>query len=383
MGWATKVERRQEFLKPTLRGERFEGHAVPLELLKDFSALEEMLVEVAKWKFKQEHPNRERTQRNFANGIELQLAGVEDGSAKLAIVIAFSSALLFHPSIPYFEQARGEIINAIALSADDRPQVLPTRYLSYFDRFGRGLRSGESIEFAHEGRTVSLNPDIRKKLVHSAQVETWTEEAALRAKIYSANQPNDRFGFELSDGTRADAPLNNKYREVVLDALKGYPSGAFVLIQGVIQRDRKDHLTGFESIDHVTPLDPLDVSLRLEQMATLKDGWLDGKGHAPDKDNLTWLADMFDAYFNGDLPLPYLYPTAEGGVQAEWSMNGREISLEIDLEKKLAEFQALNLKDDSCTDFTFSIDDPSAWSQLNDALRQLETQKIEESSSES
>jgi hypothetical protein len=374
---AIKVQR-QEFLKPTLRGERFKGHAVPLELLKDFSALEEMLVEVAKWRFKQEHPDRERTQRNFANGIELQLVGVEDGSAKLAIVIAFSSALLFHPSILYFEQARAEIVNAIALSADDRPQVLPTRYLSYFDRFGRGLRSGESIEFPHEDRTVSLNPDIRKKLVYSAQVETWTEEAALRAKVYLANQPNDRFGFELSDGTRADAPLDDKYRDVVLDALKGYPGGAFVLIQGVIQRDRKDHLKGFESIDHVTPLDPLDVSLRLEQMAALKDGWLDGKGKALDKDKLTWLAAMFDAHFDGDLPLPYLYPTAEGGVQAEWTVNGSEVSLEINLETRQAEFQALNLKDDSCSEFTIALDNREGWGNLNDALKQLDAQTVEE-----
>ena len=85
---------KQDFLKPKLDGERFLDHTVPLELLKDFSALEEMLVEVAKWKYRQAHPDRVRIQRNFAKGLELQLAGVEDGSAKLAIVIAFSSAFL-------------------------------------------------------------------------------------------------------------------------------------------------------------------------------------------------------------------------------------------------------------------------------------------------
>jgi hypothetical protein len=381
MGWAIKVQR-QEFLKPILRGERFQDHTVPLELLKDFSALEEMLVEVAKWKFKQEHPNRERIQRNFANGIELQLAGVEDGSAKLAIVIAFSSALLFPPeNVKYFEQARTEIVNAIAFSVDDHPQVLPPSYLSYFDRFGRGLRSGESIEFPREHATVSLNPETRKKLIRSAQVETWTEECALRARIYEADQARDSFEFELSDGTRAKAPLDDKYRDAVLDAMKGYHRGAFVLIQGVVQRDRADRLKGFESIEHVTPLDPLDVTLRLEQMAALKDGWLDGKGNAPDKEKLTWLADMFDAHFDGDLPLPYLYPTAEGGVQAEWTMNGREVSLEIDLETKQAEYQALNLKDDSCSEFTFSLDNRDGWRNLNEALKQLDTQTVEEKSS--
>ena len=378
MGWVIKVQQ-QEFLKPTLHGERFRDHTVPLELLKDFSALEEMLVEVAKWKFKQEHPDRERIQRNFATGIEFQLAGVEDGSAKLAIVLAFSSALLFPPeNVKYFEQARTEIVNAIALSADDHPQVLPSSYLSYFDRFGRGLRSGESIEFPRERGPVSLSPDIRKKLIRSAQVKIWTEETSLRAKVYEADQAHNTFEFELSSGTRAKAPLDDKYRDAVLDAFRAYRDGAFVLIQGVVQRDREDHLKGFESIEHVTPLDPLDVTLRLEQMAALKDGWLDGKGNAPDKAKLAWLSEMFDAHFDGDLPLPYLYPTAEGGVQAEWTMNGREVSLEIDLETKQAEYQALNMKDDSCSEFTFTLDNRDGWSKLNEALKQLDAQTAEE-----
>ena len=95
----------QEFLKPILDGERFRDHRVPLEVLKDFAALQEMLVEVAKWKFLQEHPQRERVQRNFTKDIELQLSGVEEGSAKLVIVLAFST--LFPPAnVKYFEQAR-------------------------------------------------------------------------------------------------------------------------------------------------------------------------------------------------------------------------------------------------------------------------------------
>lgn len=374
---------RQDFLKPILHGERFREHAVPLEILKDFSALEEMLVEVAKWKFKQDHIGRERVQRNFANGIELQLVGVEDGSAKLAIVLAFTSTLLFPPeNVKYFEQARTEIVNAIALSAVDRPQVLPSSYLSYFDRFGRGLRSGESIDFPHENGTVSFNSEIRKKLIRSAQVEFWTEETALRARVYEADLAHDSFEFELSDGSRAKAPLDDKYRDAVLDAMKGYHEGAFVLIQGVIKRDRKDHLKAFESIEHVTPLDRLDVTLRLEQMATIGDGWLDGKGVAPDKDKLLWLAEQFDAHFDGNLTLPYLYPTAEGGVQAEWTMNNYEVSLEIDLENKQAEYQALNLKDDACPEFTISLADQDGWNRLNEALKQLETQKVEEQPSE-
>ena len=62
----------QAFLSPRLVGKRFDVHTVPLEMLKDFSALEEMVVEVAKWKFRQAHPDSKRVQRNFSQGLELQ-----------------------------------------------------------------------------------------------------------------------------------------------------------------------------------------------------------------------------------------------------------------------------------------------------------------------
>ena len=104
-----------------------------------------------------------------------------------------------------------------------------------------------------------------------------------RAKIYEVNQDSDSFQFELSDGSKAKAPMDDKYRDTVLEALRGYRSGAYFLIQGVVQRDRSDRIKGFESIEHVTQLDPLDVVLRLDEISKLKDGWLDGGGIAPNQ----------------------------------------------------------------------------------------------------
>ena len=74
--WGEKVNT-QEFLKPKLTGARFQNATVPLELLKDFSALQEMLVEVAKWEFRNNHPDRERTPRNFTAEVDLHLTSVE------------------------------------------------------------------------------------------------------------------------------------------------------------------------------------------------------------------------------------------------------------------------------------------------------------------
>ena len=47
-----------EFLSPRLVGERFSGHAIPLEVLRDLAVLEEMVVETAKWEYMHEHHDR-------------------------------------------------------------------------------------------------------------------------------------------------------------------------------------------------------------------------------------------------------------------------------------------------------------------------------------
>ncbi|MBH2019537.1 MAG: hypothetical protein I8H91_08245 [Burkholderiales bacterium] len=365
----------QVFLKPRLTGKRFDDHTIPLEILKDFSALEEMIVEVAKWKYKQEHPDSKRVQRNFSKGLELHLAQVEDGSAVPAIVLVFSA--LFAPdNVQYFEAARVEIVQAIYQAQIGQQQVLPPHLLSYFDRFGRGLREGEAIQFQTIDSTkVALTPEIRKRLIRSAQVEEWTEEATLRGRICEVDQAKNSFHLELTDGTKLHALLADQHLDTVLDAFARYrrdKEHAFVLFQGVVKKDRQERLREIESVEHISPLDPLDVTLRLEALAALHDGWLDGKGLAPNQPGLDWLATAFEENFDTSLALPYLYPTAEGGIQAEWSLGTWEISLEIDLATHKAEYQAANIHSDAITELELNLDLNETWQQLNQELRVIE-----------
>ena len=128
-------------------------------------------------------------------------------------------------------------------------------------------------------------------------------------------------------------------------------------------------------IERATLLDPLDVPRRLDQLASLEDGWLDGKGMAPRKDGLRWMAKVFDKSFDPALPLPHIYPTPEGGLQAEWNLGRWSVSLEIDLSTREGRYQALNLqRSEDCTERVFDLGETGGWSQLNAALRYLARQ---------
>lgn len=56
--------------KPELIGDRFANHEVPLEVLKDFVAFEELLMEVAKLEYLADHPDHLRIPKGFTKGVE-------------------------------------------------------------------------------------------------------------------------------------------------------------------------------------------------------------------------------------------------------------------------------------------------------------------------
>lgn len=364
----------QLFLEPKLTGSRFSEHSVPLELFKDLAVLEEMIVEVAKWKFLQANPERKRSPRGFIEGIELHLQTIKEGSAIPVIMLTFST--LFPPaSADYFNQAKESIIAAVN-AAEQRQSVIahiPPDLLSYFDRFGRSLREGEAIELpSSKGYVAKLTPESRRSLIlTSSQIQEWSQELRLRGTIPKVDKRKKIFEVELSDGVRLEAPISNQHRATILDAFDEYEKGARVLLQGIVKKDRQDRLKSIESVDHISLLDPLDVATRLEALAELEEGWLDGKGHAPDKTRLAWLSTAFDTLYDPTLPLPYLYPTAEGGIQAEWSLDDWEISLEINLAGQVAEWQALNLNTQECREESLNLAKPEDWQTLNQKLQEL------------
>lgn len=124
------------------------------------------------------------------------------------------------------------------------------------------------------------------------------------------------------------------------------------------------------------PTGSLDVRSRLKELSRLQEGWLNGEGHVLSKEGLLRLGKSFAASFDAGLPLPFLYPTPEGGIQAEWSVNGWAVTVEIDLATFQGEYQALNLKTSFCDERTLDLSVPDGWSQLNMALQQLQQQAL-------
>ncbi|WP_273429303.1 hypothetical protein [Marinobacter sp.] len=367
------------FLKPRMAGKRFDEHAIPLEMLRDLAILEEMIVEVAKWHYLNDNPARERSPRGFTKGISVKLTTIGEGSAMPDMSLFIDQRQLVAPANQdYFERARDSIVDAIE-AADrktDIRQHLPESLLSYFDRFGRGLREDEYIDFAPEavGRSAKLNQTTRRALrLASSQLQELTDEVTLRGVIPEADQAKLSFELETLDGQRVAGPIPMQHLDTIRTAFNGYSDGLRVSIQGVARYNRHGQLKSMEEVEHVTILDECDVGARLDELRLLKPGWFDGNiGKSLDSDRLRWLENQLDAHLNDPLPSPYLYPTAEGGVQLEWSIGEYEITFDIDLARQRGHLHALHMQSEEEIELEPDLSNDEGWEAVASMLVELD-----------
>ena len=376
----------QLFLHPRLIGARFEGHAIPMEFLKDLAALEEMIVEVAKAEFLKDHPGRQRVPPGFAKDVELKLTGIEEGSAVLAISLDAAPDQEFpiqdrtyfnrRDAIICFERARDIIVSVIGAADQNQSfaNYLPKKILRHFGKFGRSLRDNEIVEFitpSHDAR-AKLTKKAWLRLVHaSSENDKLIKETSIRGSVFEADQDNMTFEVQPIVGQKVKAPIPPQHLDTILEALRGYKKGARVLLHGMGRFDQVNHLRGFDSIKDVRPLDPLDITARLEELRLLKNGWLEGGGRALSHEGLDWLSRTFERHYSENLPPPYLYPTEEGGVQAEWSLGPKEVSLEIELRSHSGEWHALDMETDAVSERTLNINNANDWKWLVEQIRQM------------
>ena len=126
---------------------------------------------------------------------------------------------------------------------------------------------------------------------------------------------------------------------------------------------------------------PLNVRARLNSLRDMEDGWADGMqaakdwgtgyGKAPSHSGLDWLSSKFESFYPSNAPLPYLYPTPEGGIQAEWSLNKNEISLEVDLVTHAAEWHCIDLITRASELRELDMENPNDWFWLTMKIQQL------------
>jgi len=96
-----------------------------------------------------------------------------------------------------------------------------------------------------------------------------------------------------------------------------------------------------------------------KRLKSLKDGWLDGEGLAPNKDAISKLLNKMAEYPHHKIPTPAIIPTPEGNVVLEWNKISSMPSVDINLSTWEAEFS-----DMGDNEMSFDLSEDSEWDNL-------------------
>ena len=378
-----------EFLRPRYCGGRFERGGLPLDVLGDLAAFNQMVADVAKWCFLQEHTDRKRVPKGFGRGIDCRITGLEGGSVIPIISLDVAQPhLLVDTDRPYYEAARDLIVHAVDVANDGKLEHsdLTGRHLAYFKQFGRSLSDNEAIELGVPSQTssVRLTTVSRERLVRESSrrldagslYKSSTQPEVFRGRIPEVDQDKMTFEMQLRGGRRVTGPLSKEHSSVILDAFNHYHKHRRVRVHASV-RHKHNRPDQVETVEDVTLLDRLDIGAQLDDLRELKPGWMNGEGVVPNHEGLDWLEDQFRQHFRGSDLLPHLYPTLTGGVQAEWTIGTREVSLEVNLQTRQAEWYWLDVSSNDEEDRMLDLNSRSSWTWLCGRLCQMGESDIE------
>jgi hypothetical protein len=308
---------------------------MPIETVVELAAYRELVLGVAKELFRKAHPGRQRVPKGFAERLQLRLRVVETGSSMPVIERppVDGSLLLADDE---FTHARDVIEDAVAAASrgDHVPESLPRGALVLFNRFGQTLRGDEAIELRRGNAAAGprYTRDVRKRLVLDER-RTFQDEVDDIGWVWEVDGERMRclIRLRLGPGGPISAPLDEVTFAAAKQVLEPKGEGPPVRISGVGVFDASQALIRLDSIHDVSVLEDAEelesLDRRIDELAGLTAGWLDGDGLPPDAIVLVRARRVLADLLSFDVPRPRVFPTLEGGVQAEWTVASHEITV--------------------------------------------------------
>lgn len=370
-------------LSPRFTGERFSAHTLPLALVKDLEALQGIIVEIARAEFIAANPNRRRLPRGFGDALTLHLVGTEPGSfiAHVALLVTATGLPGLAPEFTAARSACNTFMDAVHHAQYDGgpAPTLPEAAWPYVERFGRGLRDGEAIDLgSRNGRQTELTKEVRRRLLLTrAGVQVVTDEVQLAVRLGDVRPKERTITLELSDHRSVVATLTPQQLQELNDVRVGDFGATWLHVEGVGSFDRAQQLQRVDEVHSIELLESLDPRVQFEKLKLLPDGWLDGsRGSVLDHSLLDRVGAWLDEHLTEDAPLPRLYPTPEGGLEAEWLVGRIDLSIEFDPIAKTVEWHEMNLDTEEVDDRTLALDDVDGLSALGKAMVRVVTGRL-------
>jgi hypothetical protein len=244
--------------------------------------------------------------------------------------------------------------------------------LFHFNNLGKKLQDDESIEFKSESTAskAKFTKESRKRLIlASSKAKEYRAEINIKGLITAVDKSRQSFEIQLMNGDKVKSSYQMTHQEAIMEAFNKMENKQRLVILGNGIFNSSDKLINIHAIEDISLLDSFDVSTRLEELSYLNEGWMNGEGTVLDKKGLFWLAEHFELNYNSELlPLPATFPTIDGQIQFEWSLNNYEVSLGVNLTDKSGDFYCVEIQTKEETIIALNLQNSSDWQKLNELI---------------
>ena len=333
---------KEPFIQPRFVVPRFEVHTLPLSAAKDLAAYEDLVLELAKHLFKKQQKDRIRIPKHFANNFSLHIEKIDDGSTWTPLVAVFAGISLFCNLPSEFNDAKA-LINRVIATEDGHPfpTDFPKEFYGYFNRIGRSLREGESIEWTPEQPDKTVLTQAKRIRLASAHRETYEAEVDVIGFVEVLDTKKKTGNLRIPGKDVVSFVYDDPFFTDIKEAL-GDPA-VQAHVKGIGTFDVNERLCSIIEIDQFDCQPHFDLVSKIDALASLEDGWLEGYGIAPTNVNINWLTNSVVQYFPKDLDYPSVVPTEDGNVIFEWIRPQSRIELEINFANNQIEIYATDI----------------------------------------
>ena len=331
----------EQFLNLKYEGQRFTGGRLPLDVLSDLQALEDILTTFAREIWLRENA-RERMPTGYTDWFRMSLTGVGDGSAipkiEIAILEDRQQVLLESETRQaLITRAEREFAKVLEAASQGRDVTLSATQIRNFNRFLTNLKPGEQFKYSASRSPISPdNPDVisldlerRKRFLTSVRT-SYEQRIQGHARLKSVDENGSlRFvnseykEFPVADSSRAPTEYGSKI-------------GSYYEFDLTVEFRHDDSIQSVITIHDLSPLEHPAISA-IDEMADLESGWLDGHGREVSVRTIN-SAKNFLRICN---PLPQFYavaPTEHGGILLEYYANGWDYGIEFNDDGTIAFF---------------------------------------------
>lgn len=323
----------EDFLNIKYEGSRFSKGRLPLDVLADLQALEDILTSFAREIWLEEN-DRERMPTGYTDWFNIALVGVGEGSAlpKLQLKVAEPEAPLLEDLSRHnlMKRAEDKFAEVLAFAENGKEVTLSPTQIRNFNRFLTNLKPGELFKYKSTpgedftgDNVISLDVVRRKRFLTSV---TTSYEQRIQGRGRLKNVDESGYLKFVSHDFKEFSVVDNSQDPTIY----GSNIGSYYEFDLTVERRHDDVIQSVITIHDLSLLEDPTITA-IDKMATLEDGWLDGYGTSVGE-TVRELAKKFVGSFTG---LPSFYavaPTEEGGILLEYTNNGWDYGIEFNAD---------------------------------------------------